>query len=278
MAIPSRTNQRFRLPTNADLRPLVPGSRFSDIDANPRNPLWRRRLRTAKFKGRPFYVDQQGRSSGRRVVVFEYPKRDIPFSEDMGRHAIRYQVTGYLIQAPKDPVKNDDANYYYHEMYRDYDLNRDALEAALMSPGPGTLQDPYNPRMSLPGYSTGQTSGTPTNDSWQAYLANLEGTTSPISNIQGGGGGLQFMCERYSIIEQKDKGGFCTIEMSFVEAGIPGNTFTDEFAAAALQMVALDTLKRAGTQLNSDLSDLSNLTQQGLGGSNVQIGTPQVVQ
>lgn len=229
--IPSEVSVKYRLPTHADLKPLAPGSRFSDLDANPRNPLWRRRLRTAKFKGRPFYVDQQGRSSGRRTVVFEYPKRDLPFAEDMGRHAIRYQITGYLIQAPKDPSKDDDANYHYHEMYRDYDLNRDALEAALMSPGPGTLQDPYNPRLSLNGYN---------------------------------GTDLMFMCERYSIIEQKDKGGFCTVEMSFVEAGIPGNTFTDEFAAAALQLVALDALKSAASKLNSDLLSLSQMTLQGL--------------
>src|SRR5215831_4453292 len=70
------------------------------ISADPRNVAWRRRLQRASFKGVHFYVEQQGRSSGRRTVVFEYPKRNMPFTEDMGRHAMRYQMTGYLIQAP----------------------------------------------------------------------------------------------------------------------------------------------------------------------------------
>jgi hypothetical protein len=45
--------------------PYVPAKRMS--------PRWRSRLRIASFKGAPFYVDQQGRSSGRRTVVHEYP-------------------------------------------------------------------------------------------------------------------------------------------------------------------------------------------------------------
>lgn len=79
---------------------------------NPRNPNWRARLRVAKFKGAPFYVDQQGRSSGRRTVVHEYPKRDIPYAEDMGRHALRYQITGYLIQAPRRYSDTDAGSRY----------------------------------------------------------------------------------------------------------------------------------------------------------------------
>ena len=55
---------------------------------------WRRRFVPASFNRVEFHVESQSRSSGRRTVVHEYPKRDTPYSEDMGRHAIRYQVTG----------------------------------------------------------------------------------------------------------------------------------------------------------------------------------------
>src|SRR5215472_7728816 len=79
------------------------GSRFKFGDPkDPRNPIWRKKLRTASFKGAPFFVDQQGQSSGRRTVTHEYPKRDIPYAEDMGRAAYRYQMTGYVIQYPGD--------------------------------------------------------------------------------------------------------------------------------------------------------------------------------
>jgi len=109
----------------------------------------------------------------------------------MGRHAIRYQMTGYLIQAP-GLGPNEPAGSTYYGLDRDYGVARDRLEAALMSPGPGVLRDPYNPQFftTLAGY----TGATPT-----------------------------FMCERYSIVEQREKGGFCQIEMAFVEAGLPGN-------------------------------------------------------
>jgi len=65
-----------------------------------RNP-WRDRTMPAKFRGVEFHVELGSRQSGRRTVVHEFPKRDLPFSEDMGRHAIRYAFTGYLIHGDK---------------------------------------------------------------------------------------------------------------------------------------------------------------------------------
>src|SRR5262245_63926958 len=113
---------------------------------DPRSdPRWRKRLQMASFKGAPFYVEQQGRSSGRRTVVHEYPKRDLPYAEDMGRHALRYQMTGYLIQAPLNP-RDPNKTTYIGGMPRDYDVARDNLERVLMAPSPGRLLDPYNPR------------------------------------------------------------------------------------------------------------------------------------
>jgi hypothetical protein len=180
------------------------------IGANPRNPNWRRRLRKASFKGVPFYVEQQGRSSGRRIVLFEYPKRDKPFAEDMGRQALRYQMTGYLIQAPRSDA-------LYRGMDRDYDIARDRIEQALMAPGPGHLVDPYNPRF----YPPSQTSLSLQNIN-QALAGTAEGGNqsqwlpgySPTQN-------LQFFCERYSIVESRERGGYAAIEMSFLEAGLP---------------------------------------------------------
>ncbi|PWT90379.1 MAG: hypothetical protein C5B54_07300 [Acidobacteria bacterium] len=205
------------------------------IPSRPRNtnrfisPRWRSRLRLAGFKGQPFYVDQQGRSSGRRTVVHEYPKRDMPYTEDMGRHAMRYQITGYLVQAPRDPQGTGPEHEMYHGMFRDYDLARDNLERVLCEPSPGPLNDPYNPGFILQGYSS-----------------------QPL-----------FMCERYTIVEQRERGGFCSIEMSFVEAGaaagagVPTDTAGQVLIAANAAMAAAASAMNAAQQrINRPGADL----------------------
>ncbi|MGY3278121.1 DNA circularization N-terminal domain-containing protein [Bradyrhizobium sp. S3.7.6] len=60
-------------------------------------PPWKLNLRPASFKGVGFHVEADTRSGGRRIVPHEFPKRDIPYAEDMGRRARRFHITGYLI-------------------------------------------------------------------------------------------------------------------------------------------------------------------------------------
>lgn len=117
----------------------------------------------ASYGGVHYHVEQQARNSGRRVVLHEYPKRDLPYSEDMGRIAIRYQITGYLI-GPS------------------YDVTKKRLIAVLENSEGATLIDPY--------------------------LAEPK----------------KCICERYSVTENRQRGGYCTFEMSFVELGESGNT------------------------------------------------------
>jgi len=67
------------------------------------NP-WRQILLSApaSFRGVMFHVETGGVSSGRRTVVHEYPKRNMPYSEDMGQHAVRWTFSGYLIYRPSN--------------------------------------------------------------------------------------------------------------------------------------------------------------------------------
>lgn len=81
---------------------------------------WRDRLLPASFRGVEFHVEEGARSGGRRAFLHEYPKRDVPYAEDMGRKGRGFTITGYLI----GPA---------------YTLDRDDLEAALDVEGPGTL-------------------------------------------------------------------------------------------------------------------------------------------
>lgn len=60
-------------------------------------PSWRDRLRPASFGGVLFHVRESELSGGRRAAVHEYPLRDRPFVEDLGREARRITVEGYLV-------------------------------------------------------------------------------------------------------------------------------------------------------------------------------------
>jgi prophage DNA circulation protein len=58
------------------------------------NP-WRDMLmQQASFRGVVFHVETGARLSGRRTVVHEYPKRNDPYAEDMGRAARRFHFQG----------------------------------------------------------------------------------------------------------------------------------------------------------------------------------------
>jgi prophage DNA circulation protein len=85
--------------------------------------IWRDNLRPASFRGVEFHVSAGSRSSGRRGIEFEYPKRDDPYFEDLGRMARRWSVTGYVIGS-------------------DYQRRADALCQALEAIDPATLVHP----------------------------------------------------------------------------------------------------------------------------------------
>lgn len=80
----------------------------------------------ASFRGVPFFVDSSERSGGRRLVVHEFPLRDDPFVEDLGRRARPFRIEGYVIGD-------------------DYLAQKDALLSALEDvAGPGELVHPYH--------------------------------------------------------------------------------------------------------------------------------------
>ena len=100
------------------------------------NSPWRVQLQPAHFAGMLFHVDSGSRESGRRIVVHEFPKKELPYSEDMGRRAVTFSVRGYCIVYPHD---DPSAPSLYR---RDYQIARDALQQRLDTGGPGVLQLP----------------------------------------------------------------------------------------------------------------------------------------
>ncbi|ADU63396.1 DNA circulation family protein [Pseudodesulfovibrio aespoeensis Aspo-2] len=81
-------------------------------------------LHDASFRGVAFFVEAHTLTGGRRLVQHEYPLRDLPYAEDMGRKGRMYSVECYLLGA-------------------DYLSRADELMGALEEGGPATLVHPY---------------------------------------------------------------------------------------------------------------------------------------
>lgn len=85
---------------------------------------WQDNMQEASFRDVPFYVQDHDSTSGRRVASHEFPSRELPFTEDMGRKQRKYTLNALVVG-------------------KDYDLARDELIEALEQPGAGLLVHPY---------------------------------------------------------------------------------------------------------------------------------------
>jgi prophage DNA circulation protein len=88
----------------------------------------------ASFRNAPFFTEATSRDNGRRIITHEFPKKDIPYSEDMGRKAKSFTIRAYCITYPMT-LDGDNGSLYNI----DYRIVRDALLTALEAPGPATL-------------------------------------------------------------------------------------------------------------------------------------------
>lgn len=58
---------------------------------------WKHELRPASFRGVPFLVESSDQKLGRRAVQTEYPGRDEPYPEDMGRRAWGDTIKAFVL-------------------------------------------------------------------------------------------------------------------------------------------------------------------------------------
>lgn len=91
---------------------------------------WIDNLQDASLRGVPFKVDEDEATFGRRVQVHEYPNRDKPWAEDMGRATRRFSVQAYLVGD-------------------DYFEQRNRLIEAVEKPGSCTLVHPFYGEMTV---------------------------------------------------------------------------------------------------------------------------------
>lgn len=101
---------------------------------------WRDSYRTGSFRGVPFRSQTNETSGGRRVETHEFPGRDRPWTEDLGRRAKTRSLEVFVAGA-------------------DYLDQRDRLMAALDFAGPGTLVHPWDGSqvVNVPDYSVRDT-------------------------------------------------------------------------------------------------------------------------
>lgn len=70
---------------------------------------WAATLRRASYRGASFFVEADQVQTGRRLVIHEFPHRDTPYVEDMGRKANMLTVTAYVVG---DDVENSAAKLF----------------------------------------------------------------------------------------------------------------------------------------------------------------------
>lgn len=59
--------------------------------------IFSKRLRKASFKGVSFEVDSATLTFGRRTVTHEYPQRDVPYVEDLGKATRTFSIQAFVI-------------------------------------------------------------------------------------------------------------------------------------------------------------------------------------
>lgn len=91
---------------------------------------WIDNLQDASLRGIPFKVEEDEATFGRRVQVHEYPNRDKPWAEDLGRATRRFSVQAYLIGD-------------------DFFEQRNRLIEAIEKPGACTLVHPFYGEMTI---------------------------------------------------------------------------------------------------------------------------------
>ncbi len=85
---------------------------------------WKARYKQGKFRDVPFQIESGDDERSQSIVTHEFPARDKPFLESLGKKANRFTIEAFLIGD-------------------DYLEQRDNLQNACLQSGPGTLVHPF---------------------------------------------------------------------------------------------------------------------------------------
>ena len=184
---------------------------------------WREQMQPASFRGVPFKVKSTDGQVGRRTVSHEYPGKDVPYVEDMGRRAREYSIEAFVIGD-------------------DYMRARDALIAALEQSGPGELVHPYHGRLKV-AVPNGRWSQSPDEGGMARFSITFQETGDIVqptvrADTQGG---VEVAADAAAAASELDFGGAFTVDKlpEFVGAGALGNiaAVLDKVSAVASSML-----------------------------------------
>jgi hypothetical protein len=82
------------------------------------------------FRGFPFLISRERKPGGQRGPLHEYPDRDVPYFEGLGRKAKQFELAIYFIGIPEDPSGAT------------ADIQADGFESLLLGGKPGPLMLP----------------------------------------------------------------------------------------------------------------------------------------
>ena len=174
---------------------------------------WRSALLPASFKGARFHCDTNTIESGRRFVEHEFPKKELPYAEDMGRRAKGFTLRGYIIVFP---YENQGDSNPLHRL--DYRTARDTLRAALETEGIGQLVLP---------------------------------TARNVEYV---------LCASYKLTEEDQRGGYCTFDMTFMEAGIDWQQMVADTDTTDQLVQAGDDMIQSSIDVLNAMKPLSDIT------------------
>ena len=197
--------------------------------------LAQQQLRPGSFRGVPFETKETTASIGRRIKVHEYPQRDVPYVEDLGRKAREITFTAFVVGV-------------------DYIARMQKLIGALEQPGSGVLIHPWLGNMTV----------TPKEASKVKFSDRLRTATIELTFVESG----ELKFPEVSKDTQKESSLIASLisneaVKSFVEKfDLKG---AQDFVQAAVagqldDIMSLDTVKDIGKLFGSadDIADLSS--------------------
>lgn len=187
----------------------------------------------ASFRGVPFFVERAERTGGRRIVTHEFPLRDAPAIDDLGRRARTFPVEGYVLGD-------------------DYKSRSDALIAALEDvAGPGELIHPYHGTRRVMCSSLTVSESTADGGMARLSLQFNEEPTAPTAPVQV----PQLASRVADAADAVDDAIRLELESSYVTAGVPG--YALESAADDLRDLGVDL----GARLRAEVRDAQELAR-----------------
>jgi prophage DNA circulation protein len=204
---------------------------------------WRDELRPASFRGVAFETRGHDLSGGRRLARHEYPQRDEPYMEDLGKKAREYRVNAFVIGP-------------------DYMAARDALIDALEQTGPGELVHPFHGRVSVVAGEFGMREST--EDGGMAVFSLIFTASGKLAEPDVG-------IDAAAELEESQESAFDSIADDFASmfdlSGLPAWSL-DDIEATLNEYLSLDTFKAIASDVSSFVSRVTELALKPLSFAN----------